>query len=83
MDHQGTEIHICVHVNYLQYINASKLKIYISSTTGGTPQDAYEQNDPLIESLVHPLVEAHQLSPTNIYTYTYIRVLYIYIYIYI
>ena len=42
MDHQGTEIHICVHVNCLQYINASKLKIYISSSTGGTPQDAYK-----------------------------------------
>ena len=71
MDHQDTEIHICVHVNYLQYINAPKyIYIYISSTTRGTPQDAYEQNDPLIESPMHPLAEAHQPSPTNIYTCT-------------
>ena len=46
-------------------------QIYISSTTGGTPQDAYEQNDPLIESPVHPLAEVHQPSPANIHTYTY------------
>ena len=68
MDHQGIEIHICVHVNCLRYINASN--IYISSTTRGTPQDAYRQNNPLIESPVHPLAEAHQPSPANIYTCT-------------
>ena len=70
MDHQGTEIHICVHINCLQYINASNIYIYISSTTGGIPQDAYGQNDPLIESPIHPLTEVHQPSLVNIYTCT-------------
>ena len=42
--------------------------IHISSTTRGTPQDTYEQNDLLIKSPIHPVVEVQQLSIANIYT---------------
>ena len=68
MDHQDTEIHMCTCK--LSPLYKCIKYIYISSTTGGTPQDAYGQNDPLIESPVHPLAEAHQPSPANIYTCT-------------
>ena len=47
--------------------------IYKSTTTRGTPQHAYEQNNPLIESPVHPMAEVHQLSPVNTHTHTHIR----------